>query len=143
PTAVGRVHDEGGIKVGALRAIEPGGLAGPGKAAVVGSAEEGGRSEAGDGGDVIDDVGVGLADGDVAAVAAVAQGPGVAPLVMQSSVVLRSAQGDAGVGGVDGNALELERAEVAVEVLPGDGADVGVVQSPDAAVVAVEQLPAG
>src|SRR5439155_399369 len=58
-------------------------------------------------------------------------------------VVLRTAVGDVGRGGVQADADELERGQVAVEVVPDDAVHRGVGQAPDAAVVAVQQQAVG
>src|SRR5260370_21430121 len=65
--------------------------------------------------------------------------PGRAAGVLFGAVVLAAAEGNVGVGRVDGNAGELGDLQVAIEIGPVDHAHVGVVQAPNAAVIAVHQ----
>src|SRR5205823_10075612 len=80
---------------------------------------------------------------DQAAVAALDECPGEGVVEAGGAVVLAAAEGDVGVGGVQGDPVEHDGVEVAVEVGPVDVARGVAVEPPDAAVVPVEQVAGG
>ena len=144
--AVARVDRDLGVEVRARQAGDAGGGRRPVHAAVGRDPEVVKGAEAADRGDVVDEVGVLLAEEHLAAIAVVGPGPALRVGEAFGAVVLTPPQGDVGVGRVHRGTDELDGFErlggrCAVDVGPEDAADGGVIEPPDPAVVAVKEPP--
>ena len=135
--AIARIDREWRIEV--LSGIgDSGCLRNPCCAAIIGAPEETTRTVAIDWSLVIHAEGVGFTEFDQAAISALEQRPAQAARVFRDAIVLTSAQCDVGVCGVEGDSVELNCIQIAIELSPGKGCR--VVEAVDSPVIAVEIL---
>jgi hypothetical protein len=87
---------------------------------------------------MIDHAAISGAELGQATIAAFDFGPEQSAGVQLRAVVLTTADDDVGVSGVQADAFELDRVQVAVEIGPGRNGRIS--QAIDAAIVAIEQL---
>ena len=89
---------------------------------------------------MVDTVRVGLAELNETAIATLYQGPAPGAREPRRAVVLAPTQGDVRVGRVKADALELDGIDFIVEAGPEDGSGIRVVQTPNATIIAIDQL---